>query len=438
MIDDFGPFSVDPAQVTGLGGALFQELVNRLLAAEVAAAGLSSINLRTSYQSNVKDQGVDARLEAARATGWMPTGDSAWQFKAGTLGPEGCADELAEATFAHEILRHGGTYRLVLGKGLEAKSIEDREAKLREKAAELGFEADGDRFKIIDGNQLARWIERYPALAVSTVIRGTGHVAIDFESWTRKHKHRFKWVQSAERDELRTQVLEFLAQPTKLDLRIEGESGLGKSRGTLEALRGSRYESLVVYVGDGDEIRTSLINHFARQRRSAILVVDECSRKRHKALAEQLEIDSPVRLITIGDEDTSLPQFQPLGLSTLPDDVIDKVLSQNFPSLWPEARRLVIGNCAGNVGWALYLAEAILKDPKTNVADLIDAAGLREFILSMVASDSDFSAVSALALLTRYGVDGDIEAELEQLAAGLDLPLSDLRRRREGWRNRAS
>ena len=61
MNDDFGPFSVDPAQVTGLGGALFQELMNRLLAAEVAAAGLSSINLRTSYQSNVKDQGVDAR-----------------------------------------------------------------------------------------------------------------------------------------------------------------------------------------------------------------------------------------------------------------------------------------------------------------------------------------------------------------------------------------
>jgi hypothetical protein len=427
MNDDFGPFSVDPAQVTGLGGALFQELVNRLLTAEIAAAGLSSINLRTSYQSNVKDQGVDARLEAPRATDWVPTGDSAWQFKAGTLGPEGCADELADATFAHEILRNGGTYRLVLGKGLEAGPIEDREAKLREKAAELGFDVSGDRFKIIDGNQLARWIERYPALAVSTVIRGAGHVAIDFDSWTRKAKHRFKWVQSAERDELRAKVLEFLAQSTKLDLRIEGESGLGKSRGMLEALRGSKYESLVVYVGDGSEIQTSLINHFARQHRSAVLVVDECSRKRHKAFAEQLEVDSPVRLITIGGEDASLPQFQPLGLSTLPDDVIERVLSENFPSLWPEARRLVVGNCAGNVGWALFLAEAILKDPKTNFADLIDAAGLRDFILSMVANDSDFSAVSALALLTRYGVEGDMEAELEQLAAGLHLPLPDLK-----------
>jgi hypothetical protein len=427
VTDDFGPFSVDPAQLTGLGGALFQELVNRLLAAEVASAGLSSTNLRTSYQSNVKDQGVDARLEADQATEWVPTGDSAWQFKAGTLGPEGCADELAEATFAHEILRNGGTYRLVLGKGLEAKPIEDREAKLREKAAELGFDVGGDRFKVIDGNQLARWIEQYPALAVSAVIRGIGHVAIDFQSWTRKAKHRFKWVQSAERDELRVKVLEFLARSVKFDLRIEGESGLGKSRGTLEALRGSKYQSLVVYVGDSSEIQTSLINHFARQRRSAILVVDECSRKRHKAFAEQLEVDSPVRLITIGNEDTSQPQFQPLGLSTLPDDVIDKVLSENFPSLWPEARRLVVGNCAGNVGWALFLAEAILKDPKTSVADLIDAAGLRNFILSMVASESDYSAVSALALLTRYGVDGDMEAELEQLAVGLNLPLSELK-----------
>ena len=135
-----------------------------------------------------------------------------------TLGPGGLRERVGRGTptFAHEILRHGGTYRLVLGKGLEAQPIEDREAKLREKAAELGFDVSGDRFTIIDGNQLARWIERYPALAVSTVIRGTGHVAIDFESWTRKAKHRFKWVQSAERDELKAKSSSSL--PSRRDL----------------------------------------------------------------------------------------------------------------------------------------------------------------------------------------------------------------------------
>ena len=143
-------------------------------------------------------------------------------------------------------------------------------------------------------------------------------------------------------------------------------------------------------------------------------------------LTEQLESGGPVRLITIGQADASWSQTQPLSLSKLPDDVIDKALMQSFPTLWPEARRLVIDNCAGNIGWALYLAKVILKDPKASAADLIDASELGAFILSMVASDGDFLAVSVVALLSRIGVDGEKAAELELLAAGLDLPHEDL------------
>jgi hypothetical protein len=428
MTDGFGPFSVDPGQVAGLSGALFQELMNRLLAAEVTAAGLLATSLRTSYQANVGDQGVDALIESAQQTQWVPAGNSAWQFKAGDLGPESCAKELEDATFAHEILRSGGTYRLVLGKGMEAHLIVAREAKLREKAAELGFDATGPRFKVIDGNQLARWVERYPALAVSRVLRATGQFAIGFDSWTRKSKHRYTWVESAASNDLGAQIIEFLGERTKTALRIEGASGLGKSRGTLESLRGSAYEPLIVYVADASEINSAIIDHLTLQNRSAVLVVDECDRNRHKVLAEQLEVDSPVRLITIGPRDTSVPQFQPLAVSKLSNDTIEKVLSENFLGLWSEARRLVIENCAGNVGWALYLAEALINNPKINAADLIDAAGLRDFILSMVASDGDLLAVSALALLTRYGVEGEKEAELETLAAGLDIPVEQLKR----------
>lgn len=427
MTDAFGPFSVDPGQVAGLSGALFQELMNRLLAAEVTAAGLSATTLRTSYQANVGDQGVDALIESAQQTQWVPAGNSAWQFKAGDLGPESCAKELEDATFAHEILRGGGSYRLMLGKGMEAHLIAAREVKLRERAAELRFDATGDRFKVIDGNQLARWVERYPALAVSRVLRATGQFAIGFDSWTRKNKHRYTWVESAESNDLSARIIEFLGQGAKAAFRIEGASGLGKSRGTLESLRGSAYEPLVVYVADASEINSAIIDHLTLQNRSAVLVVDECDRSRHKVFAEQLEVDSPVRLITIGPRDTSVPQFQPLGVSKLTNNTIEKVLKENFLALWPEARRLVIENCAGNVGWALYLAEAILNTSTTNVADLIDAAGLRDFILSMVASDGDFLAVSALALMTRYGADGDKEAELDLLAAGLDIPVEQLK-----------
>jgi hypothetical protein len=427
MMDDlFGPFSLDPAQVAGLTGALFQELVNRLLAAEMAGARLASVGLDTSYQSNVGDQGVDARVEAAQATEWIPTGTSAWQFKAGTMGPETCANELAGAAFAHEVLKNGGTYRLVLGKSLEPYEIADRDAKMREKAAELGFELTDDQIKIIDGNKLARWVERYPALSVSQLLRQTGYFAIDFKSWALKDKHKYLWVESAERDELREAVLGFLQQSDQLDLRIEGESGRGKTRGIMETLRDSPFEQLVVYVGHEDDLNSSVINHLTRQRRSAVLVIDECTRRKHKVFAEQLEVDTRIRLITVGQEDTSQPQYRPLGVSKLPNDVIDKVLRQTYPSLRDEPRRLVVDNCDGNVGWALRLGKAVLDSSANTITDLIDAAGLREFILNMVASDGNFLAVSALALLSRFGVDGEVRVELEQLAAGLDLPLEQL------------
>jgi hypothetical protein len=144
MSQGFGPFSVDPAQLAGLGGALFQNLVNRLLAAEVASAGLAGSDLHTSYQDNIGDQGVDAGVYAANKTMWIPNGDSAWQFKAGDLGPDSCAAELQGATRARAIIENGGKYRIVLGKALEDYKIADREAKLREKAAELGYDVSGD------------------------------------------------------------------------------------------------------------------------------------------------------------------------------------------------------------------------------------------------------------------------------------------------------
>jgi hypothetical protein len=424
MNNEFGPFSVNPAQVAGLGGSLFQELVSRLLAAEVA--DLSGVNLSTSYQANVGDRGVDAGLYAANETKWVPAGNSAWQFKAGDLGPKGCAKEFAGATRAQEIVKQGGKYRLVLGKGLEDHLIAAREKELRAKAKTLGFDTSGDRFKVMDGNQLARWLESYPALAVSNVIRGVGHNAIDFDKWQRSQSHQTTWVKSAERDELRSAVQTFLGQSSKLDFRIEGVSGLGKTRGVLEALRGSKYEPLVLYVGNADDLSYPLIDHLNVQRRTAVVVVDECARQRHKVLAEQIEIGSPIRLITIGERDADSIRSWPIRISPLPAEILGDILMQSYPGFWPEAKRIVVANCAGNVRWALLLGEAILANPKASAGNLLDADEMRHLVLGMLSEDTDFLAFSALALFSRYGLDREKRAELESIAAGLDIPIQQL------------
>src|SRR5207249_312416 len=133
-----------------------------------------------------------------------------------------------------------------------------------------------------------------------------------------------------------------------------------------------------------------------------------------------------VKLITIGERDTRITQSVPIVLSPLADEVIDKVLTQNMPALWPEARRVVVANCAGNVRWAMYVADAVLNDPKINVGSLIDASTLQLLVGDLLSGHDDFLALSALALFSRYGVDREMRAQLEQIAAGLGIAAEDL------------
>jgi hypothetical protein len=92
----FGPFSVAPGQVSALG-ASFTPFVNDLLRVESSAANLDGGQLTTTYRDNIGDKGVDAGLRRAVGTKYIPSGDSAWQFKAGDLPPAKCKKELRGA-----------------------------------------------------------------------------------------------------------------------------------------------------------------------------------------------------------------------------------------------------------------------------------------------------------------------------------------------------
>jgi len=125
-VADFGPFSVDPAQVAGLTGADFATFVVQLLDAERARAGIEGALLTATHRTNAADGGVDAHLRRSTNTTWIPENDSAWQFKAGDSGPETAAAELRGASAALAVLAGGGSYRLVLGKSLTPEQMTDR------------------------------------------------------------------------------------------------------------------------------------------------------------------------------------------------------------------------------------------------------------------------------------------------------------------------
>ena len=423
---DFGPFSVDPAQVAALGGANFGQFVGRLLASEAAAHGMVGTTLETTYLENVGDGGVDAGLRHAAGTSWLPAGDSAWQFKAGNLSPGKCKTELLGASKAIEILRAGGSYRLVLGASLTSAKIADRRAKLLEAAQELGIDASS-RIEVLAADSLARWTEEFPALAVSPLLRNTGVIGQTFEEWSRSIRHTTLWVSSPERDAQIATLRSAILGGTQLDIHLDGVSGLGKTRLVLEALRGESCEPIVLYSAAADSFPVTALTQLQSQRRSAVVVIDECDRKQHEIYAQVLTTGTSIRLVTVGEPGGNSTRTPMISLVGFGDEAMGKMLQANRPSLTPEAQRVVVQIAAGNIDYALKLAQLAIEGISSSAGKLVTEDDLRAFFTEQLPDGPLFLASCALAMFSRFGFDGETSAEIELIADGLGLPANDLR-----------
>ena len=124
-----GPFDIDPSQIERLGNR-FTPFVNWLLEVEVGGQSLAGHHLAINYKENLPDGGVDAGVRDATRTEWLPAGESAWQFKSADRSPKVCAEELEGAARAHERIRAGGSYVLVVGGSLTDRKLEGRRVAL--------------------------------------------------------------------------------------------------------------------------------------------------------------------------------------------------------------------------------------------------------------------------------------------------------------------
>jgi hypothetical protein len=426
MSGPLGPFAVEPDQIVRLG-ASFTLFVNRLLDVEHAASNQAGANLTTNYWENIPDGGVDAEVRGATASRWLPEGDSAFQFKRGDLTPGNCRKELAGATWARELIANGSKYRLVLGVALTSRQITNRRNALRSEAANLGLPVSDDTFEVLDANALARWASDHPSLAVSRLLRGPGQLARDFEAWSSSNRHKNPWVASADREAMMASLQTAIADRNTSDIRLDGVAGIGKTRLAMEALRGGPVENLVAYVGDAEALNQELVNHLLAYGRSAVVVVDGCTGRKHEKLAEAIPTESPVKLLTIGEPDTYTIRAPLLRLSGLSEETLDSILKENWPKLWPEARRFVTTQSDGNVGLALLLGEKIVREPRASANALMQSSDISGLLSPSLTEGGDFLAAAVLALSRRIGWDGELSRQVERLASATGISLERIR-----------
>jgi hypothetical protein len=183
----------------------------------------------------------------------------------------------------------------------------------------------------------------------------------------------------------------------------------------------------VLYVPAADDFPVSSLAHIQGQGRSGVVIVDECSARKHRNYADALTINSPIRLVTIGEPDTGFVRTGVVRLDGLEDEAMTKLLEANQPQLWPEATRVVVSLANGNVDYALKAARVVIERGASSAAGLITEEDVRRFITDELPGGTLFLAAAALALFTRVGFDGDVASDLSAIASGLDISETDLR-----------
>ncbi|MGI8514630.1 MAG: hypothetical protein ACR2NT_05725 [Acidimicrobiia bacterium] len=413
-----GPFDITAERIQALG-TRFSAFVNRLLELEVHAGGINGYLLAVNANETTPDGGVDASVRDSPGTDFLPIGDSAWQFKRGTYGPQACADEFQDANWAHEYVRNGGSYVIVLAAALPDNLIESRRREVAAKAVELGLlpADDASRIRVYDANRLARWASKFPSLAVSPLSGGPGSGAVDFDTWSDGRTHDKTWVPDDRRAAAIDAIGSQVTSTGVVEVRVQGESGVGKTRLVLEALRDPTISPLVAYVADERSVGGELLTHLVAEGRTAILVVDECPAERHVKLVERLPSDPAIKLITIGDTGAAATRTPVIGVGAVGSDTTEEFLRLNYRQLPPESRRFVTDHSRGNMRWTIVLADRVAGAVDAQAAELIARNDIEQFVATLLPEGRDFFCSAALALLERVGWDGDLRHQLELLAS---------------------
>ncbi len=413
-----GPFDVLPEQIQVLG-ARFTPFVNKLLEIEARAHGIAGHLVAVNANETTPDGGVDAAIRGSPGTDFVPPGASAWQFKRTNYGPKQCADELDGAKWAHEFLLDGGSYILIIGAVLPDDKVEERRTEVAKKALELGLIAtdDRNRVRVYDANRVARWASRYPSLAVSRLAGGPGSSAMDFAQWAETRTHVTTWVADDARRQAIDSIRKQLISAGIVDVRVQGEAGVGKTRLVLEAVRTPDLSPLVAYVPDANAIAGEFLAHLVAENRTAVLVVDECPAERHIKLVERLPAHPAIKLVTIGDVGAAVARAPLVGVTPVSDDVTEEFLKRNYEQLPSESRRFVIDHSRGNTRWTMVLADRVTRTTSAQAAELIARNDIEMFVSTLLPEGRDFFCAALMALLEHVGWEGAVAYQVDLLCS---------------------
>jgi len=404
-------------EIIRLDQSEFVDTVNHLIRAEASRAGIPPSGIHTNLRVNEPDAGVDARLDAPSVhhSVWVPRGLSVWQMKSGNLGPTELCEE-ARKPGVIKAVESGGAYHIAVGVGYGDERRQEREEALEKCFQELGLPP---RYRLYTASDLAAWASEIPAIALLPQFDHPVGGLTRWRTWEQNPKHSVPFQSDPHRTEIIAQIRRTEKGETGLShLRLEGQSGVGKTRLALETFRATNASERLLYAYQPDDVPALFFSWMeAYLGHSAILVVDECDKRTADYLHDQTARSAGrVLLVTIGPgrppEYTHSPPEGVLVLERMGEEQIRAVVAGVSSTLHPQAVDFIIRVSGGFVKLATALAHSLAKDATlASAADLARVDDVEYILDALIPGDFHRRTMKAISLLSRIGWEQEVADE---------------------------
>jgi hypothetical protein len=408
----------------------FVELGNNLLITSAAAHGVPRSCLATNLHINEPDGGIDARCVNAPTTvgRLIPRPHADYQFKAGNSvksAKEIVTNDIIEKPRVLDGLRQGHAF-VYLAAWDRGDNFEDELFKeLLDRS--LDFPVDRDQIVFISNHQIVWLVLAFPALVAQAV-----HIdlnLVEIGKWASfkpmSNPYQTDDVLEAQLHELRTRI-----EISRSITRIVGSPGNGKTRFTLEALKGSHLSASVLYAQQVGHLTPSFVSYLEHTADvQCTVVVDEVNDNEAESLAERFSaMPEGVRLVTIGFNASPRARANSLKVGGLNPQLLAATIRTIVPGIDEEHARSIASDCHESPKLAVLFAQLINEDPtllgpQRLLADGDVQSALDRYLPGVGAPTTPgWQALASTALLMRLGwtEEADFEANDLFTAVGVD------------------
>jgi hypothetical protein len=414
---------ISSKDVAGLNNHALRAILNALLTAEAGKNKIRLKDLDLTLRDNDPDAGIDGRIlwpEGIDHDVFRP-GSVVVQYKSGTLKKGEIRREFIKRGVQDTLKVQKGQYVLFVSHDYVVPSRTTHETALRGLCKRRRI--DARRCKIVYGDQIARWISRFPALAIRREL-GKGYPAfVTVEQWQQQRNLKNPYKLNPERDEVIKQLRSFVAAASDDNIfRVEGQAGVGKTRMVLEAVRVPGIAERTLYCVDADDPNAQQLLAIlqAEVEATAVMVFDECERERQETLgffADQA--GGRLRLVCIGPAQKVLAKPAASAvfyqLKPLPDAEMRSIVGDFHQDAPREIVDTAVRLSGGMPKLAIFIVNTLIKQRDLCLAELIDIQDVQSFLKRFVHKET-YDTLKGLSLLAKVGWDGEFEVEAATIA----------------------